>query len=304
MYTNLQPLTRQQILDTIKDRSGKDGFSIANAMAFPVIAEPGWFDPEQVKGDKTIGYPFNLGIWARQFADEVEEILGSQLFRLNLVFTYVIDNEFYRGAIWMDLPLRLDISVRVTEQRHLKIKPDRVILASIADNTEFQTWRPELSLNYTNKLYWTTQKVLQTTTYNPSEEYCPVFSGEVESAMIQWWRKAYLATLEMPGYRSPAYVDEALAELDACRVKLFTLRMEKQSLRLKKTLVTPPSVYSHFAHFVALVRGVGTSEKDVNLEELHPKVLAWVKEICNALHAQLEVAYGERRQQLLSEREA
>lgn len=304
MYTNLQPLTRQQILDAIKERSGKDGFSVANVMAFPVIAEPGWFDSEQVKGDKTVAYPFNLGIWARQFADDVAEVLQARMYRLNLVFTYVIDNQFYRGAIWIDPPLKLDISVRVTEQRHLKIKHDKVTLASVADDTEFATWRPELSLNQPDKLIWMAQKAMISTTYTPADEYCPVLSEDVLPAITQLCRKSYQAVMNRPGYRSPAYHEDAMREVNNVRMPSHIVIMENGGRHPVRSLLTPAVVFQNFAHVIALLRRADNSENDVQLDDLHPSLMVHMNLIGLALADQLTKYYAGIRQQPSEENKA
>lgn len=183
MKFNLLPMYRQELLAELAERYAEPGYSTAKALSYPIIADESWFDPFLNDDAVLRAYPFNLGLWAHQLHDEICKTLKVQYVRLNLVFTYTVDDKYYRGIIAYDTPLRTDISVRVTEQRHLKIKPDTVTLASIHDNTEFAVWRPEADIQGSGKWRWMIQKELSTRVFRPHYMYCPVILGDFPAAV-------------------------------------------------------------------------------------------------------------------------
>ena len=175
MFVNLQPMLREELLAALAEEHNQEAFSIQ--------AYPEWFDEFLADDPVLSGYPFHLGLWARDLSSDIAKVLGKEYFRLNLVFTYVVGNRYYRGIIAYDTPMKMDISVRVTEQRHLKIKPDTVVLASVVNDTEFATWRPEMDIQGSGKWRWMIQKEMSTRNYRPSQAFCPTDLRSVPNAV-------------------------------------------------------------------------------------------------------------------------
>lgn len=273
MFELLQPLSRMALIN----QAVKSGSKLFTCVISPQMS---WFDKNHLDEKRSHAYPFFLGMWAEQllqdiqaakwieefnstldqedpmyeqkvlsYADPVirEKIKRSQdieryLTRVTMTFCYVIKDSYYHGLVKIDSPMQTQISVRVSDQRHLVIEPDLVRLMSRADGTVFHEWRPAQDINGSGKYVWMDTKALITTTYNVRSRFCPVYMGDVINA----WSRLYAETYDRAAERFSLTAEQLIAKAGHVRLLEQMLRAPRDGIkarRIQRMMVLPA-----FAH--------------------------------------------------------
>jgi hypothetical protein len=179
VFEYLKPLSRAEVLAAVAK------YPKVRSLAIQATTE--WFDSTQSADSVEAEYPFYLGSYADRLSADLREVIKRarsaphaehpMMLRLDLVFAYVVGSHHYHGTIRYNLPHGTDITVRVSEQRELKIKHNAVIQKSVADGTEFKEWRRQTTeLGFT----WVVHKSLTTRTFTQRFWYdcCPLYVEE------------------------------------------------------------------------------------------------------------------------------